>query len=53
MQIIDVENQLKLKILVEDIEIIALITKKSFYEMNLKFDIPVYVTFKASAVQVY
>jgi len=53
LQIINMQNHLKLKILIEDIEIIALITKESFYEMNLKFDNPVYVTFKASAVQVY
>ncbi len=53
LQIIDKLNHLKLIIQIEDVEISALITKDSFYEMNLKFDVDVYLTFKASAVQVY
>ena len=53
LQIVDMQNLLKLKILINDIEINTLITKESFYEMKLKFDVDVYLTFKASAVQVY
>ena len=52
-QIVDMEKYFKIVIHVEDTDFIAQISKSSFYEMKLKFDIPVYATFKASAVKVY